>query len=240
MKTIPSRWGRRLRVLGFTLVELLVVIAIIAILMGLLAPSLREARDRARQMVCANNLRQIGQAIHSYAADNNGCIPPYYRASGTAPYFWVDSLSCGGYLGKAWSIFDLPADQAMAIMKKSVLYCPMEKDEWEGGAYAILGGGPTPSGWTGVSNRRLDEIAAPAQTWMVTDRSLTSTGPQYYYGSVFALPANRDLYWTYPHSGGNNFVFVDGHVEYRKKYFSTAAEDPVFWGFNQFGVYGAP
>jgi len=60
---------------GFTLVELLVVIAVIGILAGLLLPVLASARERGRRAACMSNLRQIGLAIHSYAGDNDGCIP---------------------------------------------------------------------------------------------------------------------------------------------------------------------
>lgn len=93
---------------AFTLVELLVVIAIIALLIAMLLPALNKARDQAKTLQCASNLRQIGQAMAMYQNDWKGYLlvtMPWYP-DGTpngsdAHYYatgWLGFLHYKGYM----------------------------------------------------------------------------------------------------------------------------------------------
>ena len=74
---------------AFTLIELLVVIAIIALLVSLLMPSLRQARDLAKSALCSANLKQVGTAVAAYVADNDDWMPGYVNGSWSHPTGWV-------------------------------------------------------------------------------------------------------------------------------------------------------
>ncbi|MHC4459980.1 MAG: type II secretion system protein [Planctomycetota bacterium] len=78
---------------GFTLVELLVVIAIIAILMTIIIPVLRKAKERAKEVVCKAHIRNVGLVVIMYLDENDNRMPDSGRANG---FLWYDSN--GNYL----------------------------------------------------------------------------------------------------------------------------------------------
>lgn len=81
---------------SFTLVEMLVVVAITVILLALLLPSLAMTKEKARQLQCANNLRQCGIAMCSYSSDfNSYIVMVLYKGSGAgaSTVRWLDCLN---------------------------------------------------------------------------------------------------------------------------------------------------
>lgn len=79
---------------AFTLVELLVVIGVIAILIALLLPALRKARDAAIRITCASQLRELSQLCFMYASEHRGVLPDLHNSQAT--YLTVDPVYASG------------------------------------------------------------------------------------------------------------------------------------------------
>ncbi|HNO78539.1 MAG TPA: prepilin-type N-terminal cleavage/methylation domain-containing protein [Phycisphaerae bacterium] len=117
------RFASTRRAVGFTLVELLVVVSIIALLISILLPSLKTARNQAKAVKCAANARQVGQATSMYLAENSSFFPPSYAYPTTKSGGWsltVQSTSSvpNGYLH--WSYFLYSGGK----VKEEAFQCP--------------------------------------------------------------------------------------------------------------------
>src|SRR6185437_5261431 len=118
----PAKSARHCPSRGFTLVELLVVITIIGVLVGITVPAVQSARESARKMQCANNLKQIGLGLHTFH-DVRRCFPAAYES---APGGVMGPAASTGDAGPGWTflVHILPQVEQSGLYKSFDLNQP--------------------------------------------------------------------------------------------------------------------
>ena len=204
--------GPTRRIRGFTLIELLVVIAIIAILAAMLLPALRGARDRAKEINCRSNLKQIGIAFHLYVGDWDGWMPVHHTHGGVAKIVWTD--------------------QFLPYLTPEVMWCPMAPvyAKWTAKqsltpssafSYGINDWGFLDVSGRGIGGAQGHPTLGEHKISQVARESLMIAWGDSYVNFVFDTcidPLEVDELPSDRHRGGTNLLFVDGHVDWIERW----------------------
>ena len=133
---------------AFTLIELLVVIAIIAVLMGVLLPSLRKVREQVKQQKCASQIRQQAMAMLMYAYDCNSKLPlPEYGGN----WLWDIDTKTVNYMLKSGMTRDMFFCPSNANQYHNIdEYWSFNTDSWDGARFTDTNNTFTISGYVFV------------------------------------------------------------------------------------------
>lgn len=217
---------------GFTLIELLVVISIIALLVGILMPSLSKAKAMAGEKVCSSNLRQVHLALTIYASDNNDFYP--IEPTEHNPHLQLlDKIEANqGGLIKA---FYCPQSTFLEKFANNPTYIPLGiTDSVVDTPENHLAGNISYVYWSFLDNKYNSESTSPVESkkyWRNPDyfipRQLKLDGVKWLYADRPKLKAGPSQRWVvtdffrrgapFPHArdhaNGLNVSYLDGHVE---------------------------
>jgi prepilin-type N-terminal cleavage/methylation domain-containing protein/prepilin-type processing-associated H-X9-DG protein len=226
---------------GFTLIELLVVIAIIALLMAIIIPSLRAAKEIAAAVVCMSNNRQLGVAYYTYADENDGKLAdasPYVEncfsgeprnETGAWHNTCLEDKIRGFEAGVIWPYLESP----------DVYHCPVDK-RWRkpptdpapshpldintiggyrsyslGAVLSAAGYGETGTGENEYVIIKYSDFSNPGSKITFLEEQ-AGDGFNENYWDVYL---NSDLWWdpfAIVHNGSSTFAYADGHAERHK------------------------
>jgi prepilin-type N-terminal cleavage/methylation domain-containing protein len=158
---------------GLTLVEVLVVIAVIGILVGLLLPAVMSARSSARRSQCANNLRELGAAVHQF-----------HERNGTLPTYWGAMKNRGSELYGPWIMYLLPdlGEQPFFDQFVQSTGTTIETGSYVAGAMLDPGDSDgdnyVPGTWQQTSTINFTGITIPVYT-LIGQSGIPPSGPTY-------------------------------------------------------------
>jgi prepilin-type N-terminal cleavage/methylation domain-containing protein/prepilin-type processing-associated H-X9-DG protein len=230
---------------GFTLIELLVVIAIMGVLAGMLMVAVQKAREAARRIECASDLRQLGIAFHNYH-DTLGSFPTEVGGAGAATSIFSQTCDFieqtpfkGG--GGGIKVFLCPSRRNVVTGKGQRDYTWLSSAGSTGTSIFDTNGGADATAITnnnGTSNTAFLSHVAMDPTKYSTDQSLKyETVPS----SVSTNNAAQDVNGVAttqlgaPHTGAMPTVFADGHVQ-NLPYTWLAANSKCFDWANTAGI----
>ena len=215
----PCKNGEKMIKHRFTLIELLVVIAIIAILAAMLLPALNKARDRARAISCASNLKTLGNAYVFYGDDHNDVMPALAsKAAGEINWTWYCYII--PYVQSNYSKTDIAAFSEQDWRTRITSDCPSGHNTssygFAYGQVAIPSDTDAQVYWSRL------RVASPSITVQNADPYRSSFNAAVWDAAVFGtLLPEAEL-----HGGSFNILLVDGHVtSVRKRKDATNCSD---------------
>lgn len=226
---------------GFTLIELLVVVAIIALLMAILMPALGKARDQAKTLKCASNMRSLGMGEMVYAAEYNGFGTPFCSDGGTGYSwnFWTYVLwKTTVQDGKAYGCELVIRNPSCNILygNESVSY---GGKTWYVGKdpFRTIGINASIAGTRGTSGMKLAAVKSPSSVVYIGERSNNYPLNHNTTSGQYAFTNSGGLWGAHPSGIPNvsltNTTFADGHVE------TLRWSNGVIVGDNRAFVYNA-